>query len=180
MSSNTYQFNQVLERKGTNAMSVEGYRGYLFDTDEDLSGNYPEEDFIKMWVADMEFAIAPEIINAMKERLEHPLLGYSMVADPSYALSFLQWCIDRYKWRFNIEHLVHAKGVIPALYDLIGYICKADEKVLIVTPSYAFFKHGTAWIWMILKRKRQTRNVFWRFSVTLIILPGDYGPKKNY
>ncbi|MBT2161557.1 aminotransferase class I/II-fold pyridoxal phosphate-dependent enzyme [Zobellia sp. KMM 6746] len=143
MSSNTYQFNQVLERKGTNAMSVEGYRGYLFDTDEDLSGNYPEEDFIKMWVADMEFAIAPEIINAMKERLEHPLLGYSMVADPSYALSFLQWCIDRYKWRFNIEHLVHAKGVIPALYDLIGYICKADEKVLIVTPSYAFFKHGT-------------------------------------
>ncbi len=142
MPSNKYQFNQVLERKGTNAMSVEGYRGYLFDPEEDLSGAYPEEDFIKMWVADMEFAIAPEIIHAMKERLEHPLLGYSMVADPSYALSFQQWCIDRYQWKFNIEHLVHAKGVIPALYDLIGYLCKPDEKVLIVTPSYAFFKHG--------------------------------------
>ena len=142
MSANKYQFNKVLERKGTNAMSVEGYRGYLFDPEEDLSGKYSEDDFIKMWVADMEFAIAPEIINAMKERLEHPLLGYSMVADPSYALSFQQWCIDRYQWKFSIEHLVHAKGVIPALYDLIGYLCKPDEKVLIVTPSYAFFKHG--------------------------------------
>lgn len=142
MPSSKYQFNQVLERKGTNAMSVEGYRGYLFDPEEDLSGKYSEVDFIKMWVADMEFAIAPEIINAMKKRLEHPLLGYSMVADPSYALSFQQWCVDRYQWKFNLEHLVHAKGVIPALYDLIGYICKPDEKVLIVTPSYAFFKHG--------------------------------------
>ncbi|WP_055446457.1 MalY/PatB family protein [Lacinutrix mariniflava] len=142
MPSNKYQFNQVLERKGTNAMSVEGYRGYLFDPEEDLSGKYPEADFIKMWVADMEFAIAPEIINAMKARLEHPLLGYTMVADPSYALSFQQWCIDRYQWTFNTAHLVHAKGVIPALYDLIGQICKPDEKVLIVTPSYAFFKHG--------------------------------------
>ncbi|AUC77816.1 aminotransferase [Olleya sp. Bg11-27] len=143
MSSKKYQFNQVLDRKGTNAMSIEGYRGYLFDPDEDLSGNYQEADFIKMWVADMEFAIAPEIINAMKNRLEHPLLGYSMVADPSYALSFKQWCIERYQWQFDINHLVHAKGVIPALYDLIGHICKSDEKVLIVTPSYAFFKHGT-------------------------------------
>ncbi|MFB9053061.1 MalY/PatB family protein [Formosa undariae] len=142
MPSNKYQFNKVLERKGTNAMSVEGYRGYLFDPEEDLSGKYSEEDFIKMWVADMEFAIAPEIINAMKERLEHPLLGYSMVADPSYALSFQKWCVDRYQWQFNTAHLVHAKGVIPALYDLIGYLCKPDEKVLIVTPSYAFFKHG--------------------------------------
>ena len=143
MSSTKYQFNQVLERKGTNAMSLEGYRGYLFDPEEDLSGKYQETDFIKMWVADMEFAIAPEIINAMKARLEHPLLGYSMVADPSYALSFKQWCIKRYNWAINTNHLVHAKGVVPALYDLIGHICKSDQKVLIITPSYAFFKHGT-------------------------------------
>lgn len=142
MSANNYQFNQVLERKGTNAMSLEGYRGYLFDQEEDLSGTYQEEDFIKMWVADMEFAIAPEIINAMKQRLEHPLLGYSMVADASYSLIFQQWCIARYNWKFDTKHLVQAKGVVPALYDMIGQICKTDEKVLIVTPSYAFFKHG--------------------------------------
>ena len=142
MSSTKYHFSQVINREGTNAMSLTGYRGYLFEPDEDLSGKYEEEDFIPMWVADMEFGIAPEIIDAMKKRLEHPLLGYSRVADPTYSLVFQQWCIDNYGWKPELEHLVNAKGVIPALYDLIGHICKQDEKVLIITPSYAFFKHG--------------------------------------
>jgi len=137
------QFDQIIDRKGTNAMSLDGYRGYLFEVDEDLSGKYPEEEFIPMWVADMEFAIAPPILDAMKHRLEHPLLGYSMVADPSYALAFQKWCKDRYDWTFDLEHLVHSKGVVPALFSLIGLICKPGEKALIITPSYAFFKHAS-------------------------------------
>ncbi|WP_324027074.1 PatB family C-S lyase [Maribacter sp. BPC-D8] len=142
MATTTYSFDEIINRDGTNAMSLTGYRGYLFDPNEDLSGKYAEEDFIPMWVADMEFAIAPVIIDALKARLEHPLLGYSMVADPAYHLAFQKWCQDRYDWTFNEQHLVHAKGVIPALYSLIGQICKPDEQVLIVTPSYAFFKHA--------------------------------------
>lgn len=142
MSATLYSFHKVINREGTNAMSLEGYRGYLFDPEEDLTGTYPEDDFIPMWVADMEFAIAPEIINAMKQRLEHPVLGYSMVAEASYPLAFQQWCVDRYQWKFDRDHLVHAKGVVPALYSLIGQICNPEEKVLIITPSYAFFKHG--------------------------------------
>ncbi len=136
------QFDTIINRKGTNAMSLSGYRGYLFEVDEDLCGKYPEDEFIPMWVADMEFAIAPEIIAAMRNRLDHPLLGYSMVANQDYPLAFQNWCIDRYQWKFNLEHLVYSKGVVPALFNLIGLICKPDEKVLIVTPSYAFFKHS--------------------------------------
>lgn len=142
MSTKKYNFNQFINREGTNAMSLTGYRGYLFDPEEDLSGKYDEADFIPMWVADMEFAIAPEILEAMKKRLEHPLLGYSIVADEAYPVAFQRWCMDRYGWTFDRAHLVHAKGVVPALYDLIGHLCQPDEKVLIVTPSYAFFKHG--------------------------------------
>lgn len=142
MSTNNYQFDQVINREDTNAMSLTGYRGYLFNPDEDLSGVYDESDFIPMWVADMEFAIAPEIIEAMKKRLEHPILGYSKVADSTYSLAFQQWCMDRYAWKPEVDHLVNAKGVIPALYDLTGHICIPDEKVLILTPSYAFFKHA--------------------------------------
>ena len=143
MTNNKNQFDNIINRKGTNAMSLDGYRGYLFDVDEDLSGKYPEEEFIPMWVADMEFAIAPPILDAMKKRLEHPLLGYSMVADPAYALAFQKWCRDRYDWSFDLEHLVHSKGVVPALFSLIGLICKPGEKALIITPSYAFFKHAS-------------------------------------
>ena len=142
MSDHKYNFDQIIDRRNTNAMSLSGYRGYLFDPNEDLSGKYTEEEFIAMWVADMEFAIAPEILEAMKKRLEHPLLGYSMIADQAYPLAFQYWCESRYGWKFNLEHLVYAKGVIPALFSLTGSICKPDEKVLIVTPSYAFFKHA--------------------------------------
>lgn len=71
---NNFHFDRVIDRKGTNAMSLEGYRGYLFDVDEDLNGKYAEEEFIPMWVADMEFAIAPAILQAMRNRLDHPLL----------------------------------------------------------------------------------------------------------
>ena len=38
--------------------------------------------------------------------------------------------------------MVHSKGIIPALYALIDYICKPNDKILIMTPSYAFFKHA--------------------------------------
>ena len=143
MSTNKYQFDTVIDRTGTGAMSLTGYRGYLFDPEEDLSGAYQEEDFIPMWVADMEFAIVPEIIEAMKKRLEHPLLGYSMIPSAStYPRIFQEWCLANYGWKPNLEHLVYSKGVIPALYSLIKYICKQDEKILIITPSYAFFKHA--------------------------------------
>ena len=143
MSTNKYEFDTVIDRTGTGAMSLTGYRGYLFDPEEDLSGAYQEEDFIPMWVADMEFAIVPEIIEAMKKRLEHPLLGYSMIPSAlTYPRIFQEWCLAKYGWKPNLEHLVHSKGVIPALYSLIKYICKQDEKILIITPSYAFFKHA--------------------------------------
>ena len=33
-------------------------------------------------------------------------------------------------------------GIIPALFELIEYICNPDEKLIIFTPSYAFFKHA--------------------------------------
>ena len=143
MSTNKYQFDTVIDRTGTGAMSLTGYRGYLFDPEEDLSDAYQEEDFIPMWVADMEFAIVPEIIEAMKKRLEHPLLGYSMIPSAlTYPRIFQEWCLAKYGWKPNLEHLVYSKGVIPALYSLIKYICKQDEKILIITPSYAFFKHA--------------------------------------
>ncbi|MBN1546003.1 MAG: aminotransferase class I/II-fold pyridoxal phosphate-dependent enzyme, partial [Syntrophaceae bacterium] len=52
------------------------------------------------------------------------------------------WTIHHYQWRFEKEHLLTSPGIIPALYELVEYICKPDEKVLIFTPSYAYFKHA--------------------------------------
>ena len=137
-----YNFDKIIDRKDTNAMSLLGFREYLFGETEELNLPCPDEELISMWIADMEFATAPSIVDALQKRVAHPIYGYTQIFDPAYKNAFLNWTQTHYNWTFDKNHLVISKGVIPALFDLIGYICEADEKVLIVTPSYAFFKHA--------------------------------------
>lgn len=137
-----YNFDKIIDRKGTNAMSLLGFREYLFGETEGLNLPCSDDELISMWIADMEFATAPPIVEALQKRVAHPIYGYTQLFDPAYKNAFLNWVKTRYDWRFDLDHLLISKGIIPALFNLIGYICKADEKVMIVTPSYAFFKHG--------------------------------------
>jgi cystathionine beta-lyase len=95
-----------------------------------------------MWIADMEFQTPEAIRNAIKDRLDHGIFGYSKVFDPDYYRAMLNWTESRYGWSFDKTHLLTSPGIIPALYELVEYICAPDEKVMIVTPSYAFFKHA--------------------------------------
>jgi len=123
-------------------MNMDGFREYIFQAPASMSFPYADDEFIRMWVADMEFATPPEIIQAVKDRLDKRIFGYTKVFDPNYYLSFVNWTKQQYNWTFEKEHMVTSPGIIPALNELVGYICKPDEKVLIVTPSYAFFKHA--------------------------------------
>ncbi|WP_145321627.1 MalY/PatB family protein [Paenibacillus xylanexedens] len=137
-----YDFDEIIDRKNTNAMSTDGFKEYIFKASNDMTFPFKDDEFIRMWVADMEFATPPEIIQSVKDRLDKRTLGYTKVFDPDYYLSVVQWTQDHYDWSFQKEHLVTSPGIIPALYELVEYICKPDEKVLIVTPSYAYFKHA--------------------------------------
>ncbi len=137
-----YNFDKIIDRQHTNALSVEGYNDYLFGGIDNLNLPYTAEELVKMWVADMAFEIAPEILDALKKRIDHGILGYTMVFDNQYPDAFLNWTKSRYDWEFDKAHLRNSQGVIPALYALIDYICKPNKKVLIMTPSYAFFKHA--------------------------------------
>lgn len=142
MGSKKYDFDTIHNRQKTNAMSTDGFREYLFADEPNLNLNCPDDELIRMWVADMEFGTAPEIIEALQKRLEHPIFGYSQVTDPKFAEAFFNWTKTRYGWAFEKEHLLFSKGVVPALFSLIELIMKPDEKILIMTPSYAFFKHA--------------------------------------
>ncbi|MFK4473279.1 cystathionine beta-lyase [Paenibacillus sp. RC73] len=135
-----YDFDEVIDRRGTNAMNTDGFREYIFKAEGDMVFPYKDDEFIRMWIADMEFATPPEIIEAIKERLDKRIFGYSQVFDPNYYLAVVGWTQRYYNWTFSEEQLVTSPGIIPALYELAEYICKSDEKVLILTPSYAFFK----------------------------------------
>ena len=64
------RFDEHIDRKNTNSMNVEGFRSYIFK-DRNIEFPFPDDEFIRMWVADMDFAVADEIIDAVKNRLIH-------------------------------------------------------------------------------------------------------------
>ncbi len=138
-----YNFDEIIDRRNTNAVSLGGYRNYLFGDSDEFDSDYEDDELIHMWIADMEFAAPPEVVTAVIERAKHGIFGYSQIYDPNYYKTFLNWSKQYYNWEFDEEHLVTSHGVVPALFALVKYICAADEKVLIMTPSYAFFKWAT-------------------------------------
>jgi len=137
-----YNFDEIIERRGTNAMNTDGFREYIFHAPPTMKFKYADDEFVRMWIADMEFAAPQEVVQAIKDRADQRIFGYTKVFDPEYYRAFSAWTNRRYGWTFEKEHLVTSPGIIPALYELIGHICRPDEKILILTPSYAYFKYA--------------------------------------
>lgn len=136
-------FDILLPRDGTNALAVDGYGKYLFSPgSEPLTLDLPPEDIIQMWVADMQFAAPQAALDAMADRLKHPIFGYTMNLDDQLYDAFCGWCERRYGWSFPREQMVVSLGVIPALFALVHYLCGPDDKVLTLSPSYGYFKHA--------------------------------------
>jgi cystathionine beta-lyase len=137
-----YDFDEIIDRRGTHALNTDGFRDYIFHAPPSMEFPFADDDFVRMWLADMEFATAPEILEAVKARLDRRILGYTKLFDTEYQDVFLRWAQRHYDWTFRTEHLVTSPGVIPALYDLVGHLCGPGDRVLVTTPSYAFFKHA--------------------------------------
>lgn len=137
-----YNFDEIIDRQNTNALKTDGFRGYIFHAGPDMVFPYKDDEFIHMWVADMEFAVAPEIVEAMHQRLDRRIFGYTGVFTHDYYNSFSKWCKDHYDWSFPEEELCFRPGIIPALYQFAETLCTRDEKVLMNTPAYGYFLHA--------------------------------------
>lgn len=138
-----YHFDEIIDRRHTNALNTDGFRGYIFHAGPEKVFPYQDDEFVRMWVADMEFGVAPEILDALRKRIDRRIFGYTgLYDDHSYYQSFLKWCQEHYDWSFPEEELCTSPGIIPALYQLTEILCAKDEKVLINTPAYGYFLHA--------------------------------------
>ncbi|MCC8014228.1 MAG: PatB family C-S lyase [Eubacterium sp.] len=137
-----YNFDEIIDRRNTNALNTDGFREYIFHAGHDKVFPYKDEEFVRMWVADMEFAVAPEIVEEIHKRVDRRIFGYTGVYDDGYFNSFRKWCKDHYGWEPVQEELCFSPGIIPALYQLVESLCAPDEKILINTPAYGYFLHA--------------------------------------
>ena len=114
----TYNFDEIIDRRHTNALNTDGFRGYIFHAGPEKVFAFKDEEFVRMWVADMEFGVAPEILDALRARIDRRIFGYTGLYDDNYYHTFSKWCKDHYDWHFPKEQLCISPGIIPALYQL--------------------------------------------------------------
>ena len=116
---------------------------YDFDTMTDRRGvgslkwDVPERE-LPMWVADMDFETAPEIIEALKNRVEHGIFGYSVVTEDWYE-AYRSWWSRRHHLEMEKEWLIFCTGVVPAISSAVRKLTTVGENVLVQTPVYNIF-----------------------------------------
>ena len=127
-----YDFTSIIDRRGKDAVAVD-YPPF--------EGAIAKEGFdtIPMWVADMNFATVPTIIQAMKERLDHPTFGYFEPRD-EYFDSIIEWQTKRHQVQgLTKECIGYENGVLGGLMSAVDALCSRGEKILVHAPTYIGF-----------------------------------------
>ena len=92
------------------------------------------------WVADMDFQSPPEVIEALKRRVEHGVFGYAVPHD-GLIESILDYLRERHEVFSSPDELVHLGGLVPALSLACRAFAEKNESVLTCTPIYPPFLH---------------------------------------
>lgn len=122
-----YNFDSVIERRNTNAMKWDGFAPiYNLESTEDI---------LPMWVADMDIATPDCVIDAITNRLKHPVFGYTGVDDATYE-AVQHWLQSHHNFTVTAEQILFRHGVIPALANAIAALTDEGDTVLISTPVY--------------------------------------------
>ena len=160
----TYHFDEIIDRSHTNSFNAEGFRGILkLEPGEEIPAR--EDGYIRMWVADMDFAVAPEILDAVRERLDRRILGYTGMFDGGYVRALGDWCRKQYDWDFQDEELIFTPGVVYALTQLVEDLVPRGGKVLTMTPAYSQFLHAADYSSVELLRSALVRDESGRFVI---------------
>lgn len=116
-----YDFDKLTNRFGTGSLKWEVKEGEL-----------------PMWVADMDFETAPEIIEALQKRIEHGVFGYQNVTEDWYQ-AYQSWWSRRHQFQIEKDWLIFCTGVVPAISSIVRKVTSVGENVLVQTPVYNIF-----------------------------------------
>lgn len=98
---------------------------------------YKGADILPTWIADTEFACAKPILDALKHRIDHGILGYTLPKHHTGASeAVVAWCKQHYNWHIESEWIVWNPGVVPAFNMACQAFCNAGDSVIVQTPNY--------------------------------------------
>ncbi len=123
-----YNFDEVIERRGTNCVKVDL-----------LQERYGRDDLLPLWVADMDFRTPPFIVDALKERCKHEVFGYTFAPDAYYE-SIIAWVNYKYNWTIRREWLSYIPGIVKGIGMVLDCFTQPGDKVIIQPPVYHPFR----------------------------------------
>ena len=123
-----YDFNTPIDRRGTHCVK--------FDA---LKEMYGREDLLSLWVADMDFATPDFVIDALKRRLDHPVLGYPVQYDGCWQ-SVVDWGRSHHGWRVEREWMRDIPGIVKGIGMVVNVFTKPGDKIIIQPPVYHPFR----------------------------------------
>lgn len=123
-----YDFDKFVDRRGTGA--------YKYERMDRIFGR---KDLQPMWVADMEFETPDFIIDALRARLEHPVLGYPITPD-DFAPTIKKWEYEHHGWQIEEEWIDFVPGIVKGIGMAVRSMIGPDDKVVIQPPVYHPFR----------------------------------------
>ncbi len=162
-----FDFESIIERQGMDALAVdmpaearnagEGYFGVKVKVGFDV---------IPMWVADMNFAAAPGIVQAIRERLAHPVFGYFSPRE-EYFDTIIQWQENHNQAEgLTAECIGYENGVLGGVVSAANILCSKGDKILVHSPTYVGFTNalGNAGYKLVHSPLYQDENNTWRMD----------------
>lgn len=117
-----YNFDKIIERRGSHS----------------VKWDWGKEDILPMWVADMDFQTAPEVIQAISEKVSHGIFGYGTIPK-NFHDSVIDWWETNHNFRIEKDWLLPATGVLPSISAIIRTFVRPDEKIILQPPVYNHF-----------------------------------------
>lgn len=119
-----FDFNKIIDRSGTHSVKYDLRKAY-----------FGKEDVIPLWVADMDFAVPPFVLEAVKKRAEHPIYGYSVIPD-SYYEALMSWQKRRHNWDLKKDWISFSPGIVTGLNMIVQSLTKPGDKIIVQPPVY--------------------------------------------
>lgn len=126
-----YNFDEIIDRKGTRCCKVDS-----------LEEEFGRGDLSAMWVADMDFRTPDFIIEALKKRLEHPILGYPLTGSDYFEI-VSEWVYSLHGWKTDPSCFRFIPGIVKGLILAEHCLLNKGDKVIIQTPVYHPFRLNT-------------------------------------
>ena len=133
-----YNFDEIIARENTDCVKYD-LREMFFKT----------EDVLPMWVADMDFRTPDFIIDSIKSRLDHEILGYSIRGE-GFNDSIVAWMKNRHDWDIKQEWISFSPGVVPAVNMIVLAFTEPGDKIIVQPPVYFPF-------FMAIENNRRTK-----------------------